>query len=242
VADIFISYKREEQDKARQLAVALEKQGWSVWWDPKLRAGDYFDDVIEKALNEARCVIVMWSKRSVPPNITMSNYLRVYVPGGCFFFTLVTHGRQRLFEEDENVDRLREGLRSTMKKHPFQIDAIVILPDHLHTVWWLPPGDTDYPLRWRLIKHYLASGILAPTNHRGEKRVWQRRFWEHVIRNEDDWRNHVDYVHYNPVKHRYVKRPSDWRWSSFERASRRGWYSSGWGALEPMNLCGMNFE
>jgi putative transposase len=172
----------------------------------------------------------------------MSNYRRAFIPGGSFFFTLVTHGRRRLFDDQRAVDRLREGFRRTMAKQPFRIDAIVILPDHLHTVWQLPEGDSDFSLRWRLIKHYLASGIVAPVNHRGEKRVWQRRFWEHAIRDEDDWRNHLDYVHYNPVKHGYVKRPGDWRWSSFQRSVRRGWYSPGWGESEPGSLDGMEFE
>ena len=99
-------------------------------------------------------------------------------------------------------------------------DAMVILPDHLHMVWRLPGGDTDYSLRWRLIKHYLASGISGSTNRRGEKAVWQQRFWEHAIRDEDDWRNHIDYVHYNPVKHGYVARPGVWPWSSFGPAQR----------------------
>jgi len=93
-----------------------------------------------------------------------------------------------------------------------------------------------------LIKQYLSSGISAPTNRRGEKRVWQRRFWEHVIRDETDWRNHLDYVHYNPVKHGYVRRPGDWRWSSCERAVRRGWYLPDWGESAPPSLSGMDFE
>lgn len=172
----------------------------------------------------------------------MSDYRRAYISGGCFFFTVVTQGRQRLFDEARNIDRLREGFRRTMEKHPFQIDAIVILPDHLHTVWRLPDGDADYSLRWRLIKHFVATGVYATTNERGEKLVWQRRFREHAIRDEDDWRNHVDYVHYNPVKHGYVRRPGDWRWSSFERAVRLGWYGKDWGALDPPDLRGMDFE
>ena len=172
----------------------------------------------------------------------MSDFRRAYVPGGCFFFTLVTHDRRPLFADDRNVERLREGFRRALGKHPFGIDAIVILPDHLHAVWRLPDGDTDYSLRWRLIKHYVASGTSSVTNRRGEKLVWQRRFWEHTIRDEEDWRNHVDYVHYNPVKHGYVRRPGDWRWGSFERAVRCGWYPPGWGEIDPPHLRGMDFE
>jgi putative transposase len=172
----------------------------------------------------------------------MSDYRRAFVPGGCYFFTLVTHARQRLLEDTENVDRLREGFRRTMTKHPFRIDAIVILPAHLHTIWRLPENDADFSLRWRLIKHYLASGVSAGTNHRGEKRVWQRRFWEHLLRDQEDWRRHVDYIHFNPVKHGYVKRPGDWQWSSFTKASNRGWYPAGWGEQEPSNLVGKEYE
>jgi putative transposase len=106
----------------------------------------------------------------------MSDYRRAFVPGGCYFFTLVTHARKPLLEVPANIDRLREGFRLTMTKYPFSIDAIVILPDHLHTIWRLPDNDADFSLRWRLIKHYLASGVSSTTNHRGEKRVWQRRF------------------------------------------------------------------
>jgi putative transposase len=170
----------------------------------------------------------------------MSEYRRADVPGGCSFSTVVIHCRQPVFADDRNVERLREGFRRIMDKRPFQIDAIVILPDQHRTVWRLPDGDDDYSLRWRLIKHYLAFGIAVGANRRGEKAVWQRRFWEHVIRDEDDWRNHVDYVRYNAVKHGYVKRPTDWPWSSFGQARRRAWYPPGWGDLE--NLQGMGVE
>ena len=172
----------------------------------------------------------------------MSEYRRAIVSGGCYFFTLVTHARKRLLEDQENIDRLREGFRRTMIKYPFSIDAIVILPDHLHTVWRLPRNDADFSLRLRLIKHYLASGVSATTNHRGEKRVWLRRFWEHLIRDEEDWRGHVDYIHYNPVKHGYVRYPGEWRWSSYLKACGQGWYPSGWGGQEPSNLVGMDWE
>ena len=93
-----------------------------------------------------------------------------------------------------------------------------------------------------MIKHYVASGISVDINRRGEKLVWQRRFWEHLIRDKEDWRRHVDYIHYNPVKHGYVSRPGDWPWSSFEKALKRGWYPAGWGEQEPRNLVGMDFE
>jgi putative transposase len=172
----------------------------------------------------------------------MSQYRRAYIPGGCFFFTVVTHRRQPLLAEPSHIERLREGFRRTMAKYPFSIEAIVVLPDHLHSLWRLPDGDADFSLRWRLIKHHVATGIPAPTNPRGEKLVWQRRFWEHAIRDEDDWRRHVDYVHYNPVKHGYVSRPEDWPWSSFARAQRRGWYPSGWGHSAPTNLTGLECE
>jgi putative transposase len=172
----------------------------------------------------------------------VSDYRRAYVPGGGFFFTVVTHHRKPLLAEESNIDRLREGFRGTMEKHPFRIDAIVILPDHLHTVWRLPPGDTDFSLRWRLIKHFVATGLPSLTDHRGGKSVWQRRFWEHAIRDENDWRNHVDYVHYNPVRHGYARRPGDWRWSSFRLARRRGWYTADWGEVEPPNLGRIAFE
>lgn len=172
----------------------------------------------------------------------MSDYRRALQPGGCFFFTVLTYGRQRLFDKVENIDRLREGFRRTMYRHSFTIDAIVMLPDHLHTIWQLPENDGDYSLRWRLIKHYLAAGIEATTNHRGEKLVWQRRFWEHLIRDEEDWRRHMDYIHYNPVKHGYAERPADWPWSSFDRAVERGWYTPDWGEQEPTNLGGMDLE
>ncbi|WP_305906783.1 transposase [Methylomarinum sp. Ch1-1] len=144
----------------------------------------------------------------------MSHYRRAYIPGGCYFFTAVTHHREAWFSTQENVDRLREAFRHVKNRHPFAIDAIVVLPDHIHTVWRLPDGDADFSLRWRLLKHYVAIKLSNGTNNRGEKQFWQRRFWEHVIRGETDWRNHIDYIHYNPVKHDYVTTPAQWPYSS----------------------------
>ncbi|MEA3411324.1 MAG: transposase [Pseudomonadota bacterium] len=172
----------------------------------------------------------------------MSNYIRAFVPGGCFFFTVVTHARQPFFANGNHVDRLREAFRRVMEKHPFAIDAIVILPDHLHTIWRLPDDDSDFGSRWRLIKHFVASGIEGTTNRRGEKQVWQRRFWEHVIRNDEDWRNHMDYIHYNPVKHGYTETPAEWRYSSFLRSVDKGWYEPDWGSAMPANIEAMELE
>ena len=172
----------------------------------------------------------------------MSKYRRTYIAGGHYFFTVVTFGRFELFAHKGNIARLGDALRHVNREHPFAIDAIVILPDHLHTIWRLPEGDADFSLRWRLIKHYLARGVDNPANRRGEKRVWQRRFWEHVIRDEADWRNHVDYIHYNPVKHGYSDSPMGWEYSSFARAVSKGWYAKDWGGGEPDNIREMEFE
>jgi len=172
----------------------------------------------------------------------MSKYRRTYIAGGHYFFTVVTFGRLEIFARKENIVRLGDAFRHVKREHPFAIDAIVILPDHLHTIWRLPEGDVDFSLRWRLIKHYLARGVDKPLNRRGEKRVWQRRFWEHAIRDETDWRNHVDYIHYNPVKHGYSDSPMGWEYSSFARAVSSGWYAKDWGGGEPDNIREMELE
>jgi putative transposase len=140
-------------------------------------------------------------------------YRRAFVPGGSYFFTVVTHQRHKLFTCDVSIDLLRHAFRKVMKKYPFSIDAIVILPDHIHCIWTLPPGDANFATRWRLIKTYMtqrmsdyaAAPLIRPT-------VWQKRYWEHAIRDETDFRAHVDYIHYNPVRHGYVRMPvtSDW--------------------------------
>ena len=153
----------------------------------------------------------------------MSEYRRIFIPGGTYFFTLVTRERYPWFAEEQHVAALREAFTRIGRDKPFTIEAIVVLPDHLHCLWRLPKGDADFSGRWREIKK-ATSRIIAPTsNARHERNVWQRRFWEHVIRDEMDWRLHVDYIHYNPVKHGYVTRPGDWPWSSFRKAVARGW-------------------
>ncbi len=131
-------------------------------------------------------------------------------------------------------------------ERPWEIVAMVLLPDHLHCLWRLPPGDDDFPTRWRLLKSrftrsLLASGYAEPPSeasrqHRWEHAIWQRRGWEHVIRDETDCKNHLDYIHYNPVKHGLVVAPNLWRYSTFAKYVQLGEYDTGWGSLEPENL------
>jgi len=172
----------------------------------------------------------------------MSQYRRAVVPGGCFFFTLVTDHRYPWFADPRHVSRLREGFRRVRNRYPFELDAIVVLPDHLHLLMSLPEGDSNYALRLRLIKHYLTRGMTIRGNHRGEKPVWQKRYWEHAIRDDNDWRRHLDYVHFNPVKHGYVTHPSEWPYSSFHRCVEKGWYAIDWGRTDMPDLKEMEFE
>ena len=161
----------------------------------------------------------------------MKTYRRAYQPGGRYFFTLVTHRRAPWLTLEVARTRLREGMRKVACRYPFGLDAFVLLPDHLHVIWRLPPNDSDFSTRWRLIKHHVSMGL----RDRGEP-CWQPRFWEHLLRDEDDWRRHVDYVHYNPVKHGLVSAPIEWPYSTFARAVARGWYTADWGRDEPRGL------
>ncbi|OQK17959.1 transposase [Methyloprofundus sedimenti] len=154
-------------------------------------------------------------------------YRRFYQSGARYFFTVVTAKREPLLIE--NIDRLRSAFRLCLLRYPFEIEAIVVLPDHLHTIWRLPEGDADFSKRWMVIKRKFSSGLPSTAVSQSkvkkrEKGIWQRRFWEHCIRNEDDWRRHVDYIHFNPVKHGYVDKPGDWLYSSFQKAVDQGWY------------------
>lgn len=166
----------------------------------------------------------------------MRNYTRVYVPGGCYFFTVNLRVRQGNDLLVRHIKALREAVAATRRDHPFVIHAMVVLPDHLHALWRLPYGDPDFSTRWRLIKASFSRAVPAgervtPSRaRRGERGLWQRRFWEHLIRDERDWRQHVDYIHYNPVKHGHVPRPVDWPYSSLHRFIRAGWYEPEWGA------------
>jgi len=178
----------------------------------------------------------------------MSEYRRSYVPGGTFFFTVVTESRAPLFSNEICRSLLSNVMRQCFLRYPVQVIAIVLLPDHLHTLWTLPPEDDDFSKRWGWIKKeftkvWLASGgkeLKQNASRLLERRrgVWQRRFWEHEIRDEEDLEAHFDYIHYNPVKHRLVKSPKEWPWSSFRRWVCAGHYSVDWAAVQQITLPG----
>lgn len=164
----------------------------------------------------------------------MPDYRRYRVPGGTYFFTVNLLERYPNDLLVAHIDSLRKVVRDVRKKRPFVIDAWVVLPDHLHCVWTLPPGDDDFSNRWRLIKQGFSKALpiterrSAIRKARGERGIWQRRFWEHVIRNDIDYAAHVDYCHINPLKHGYVNRVVDWPYSSFHRHVERGIYTVDW--------------
>jgi putative transposase len=169
----------------------------------------------------------------------MPNYRRFTLPGATVFFTVVTYQRRRFLAEPLARRCLRRAIDVVRERHPIKVQAIVLLPDHLHTIWVLPPADSDYALRWRRIKEgfterFLAEGGVegerSPSRRaREERAVWQRRFWEHTIQDDEDFERHVDYIHYNPVKHGLVPCPRDWPFSSFSRWVQQGHYETDWG-------------
>ena len=191
----------------------------------------------------------------------MTEYRRVRVPGATWFFTVGLAERRGNGLLVESIDTLRSAFRVVRERHPLQMDAVVILPDHLHCVWTLPEGDADYSTRWGLIKAKFSRSLnrgerrSASRVKRGERGIWQRRFWEHCIRDEGDYARHVDDVHWsllrilcprhscihaqrNPVKHGYVNRLMDWPHSSFHAHVKRGVYAADWGGGEGVALNG----
>jgi len=174
----------------------------------------------------------------------MTHYRRLRQPGGTVFFTVnLADRRQRLLAD--HIDALRSAFQEVRQAHPFVIHAVAILPEHLHCLWELPAGDSDYSTRWRQIKAAFSKtlpqgeAISASRARRAERGIWQRRFWEHAIRDDADYAAHFDYIHYNPVKHGWVKRVRDWPYSSFHRYVRLGVYPDDWGGLE---VEGLDFE
>ena len=168
----------------------------------------------------------------------MPNYRRAFVPGGSWFFTVNLLERRQTLLVDHIV-ALRASVARTQKSYPFTIDAFVVLPDHLHAIWTLPPNDADFSTRWRLIKSRFARAL--PKNERvspariarNERGIWQRRFWEHLIRDEADYARHVEYCYINPLKHQLVARVRDCPHSSFHRDVRAGIVPLDWaGSIE----------
>ena len=164
----------------------------------------------------------------------MPDYRRVRVPGGTYFFTVnLLDRRQNTLVR--HIDLLRAAVRETRRDEPFHIDAWVVLPDHLHRIWTLPPGDDDFSNRWKAIKIRFVRRL--PRSERrsavrvanGERGIWQRRFWEHMIRDDGDYARHMDYIHYNPVKHGHVRTVSEWPHSTFHRCVSAGLYPPDWG-------------
>jgi putative transposase len=164
----------------------------------------------------------------------MTEYRRNFLAGASYFFTVnLADRRKRLLTE--RVDLLRAAFKDVRRRHPFTIEAIVVLPDHLHAIWTVPENDADFALRWRQIKAGFARKVpggeplSASRAEKGERGIWQRRYWEHTLRDEKDFARHVDYIHFNPVKHGHVGRVRDWPYSSFHRMVRLGLYPDDWG-------------
>ncbi|MCM0045477.1 MAG: transposase [Burkholderiaceae bacterium] len=157
----------------------------------------------------------------------MPDYRRLYVPGATGFFTLTLQDRRSALLTT-HIDLLRSAFRYAMTRHPFVIDALVVLPEHLHLLMTLPDGDRDYSTRIRLIKRWFTTHLPG-----SQASPWQKRFWEHVIRNDDDFRAHLDYVHFNPVKHGYVEIADQWLYSSIHRYVAQGKLPAGWGSAVP---------
>jgi putative transposase len=174
----------------------------------------------------------------------MPNYRRAFVANGCWFFTHNLLDRRQTLLVD-HIDALRQAFEETQKKYPFDIAAIVVLPDHLHAIWTLPPDDADFSTRWRLIKTRFAKLLprrerrSAVRKARGERGIWQRRFWEHLIRDDADYARHVEYCYFNPIKHGHARRAQDWPHSSFHRDVRHGLFPLDWaGEVAPSGAFG----
>ena len=167
----------------------------------------------------------------------MSNYRRNRIPGGTYFFTvnLQDHKSQLLVL---HINELRAAVREAKQSRPFYIDAWVILPDHLHCIWTLSKHDDDYSCRWQAIKKAFSKSTLeteyrSETNRkRHERSIWQRRFWEHTITDDRDYAAHMDYIHYNPVKHGWTKAAKDWPYSTFHQLVEKGVYPVDWAGCD----------
>lgn len=183
----------------------------------------------------------------------MPNYIRSRAPGGSFFFTVNLADPSSSLLTD-HIEDLRRAYRATIRHAPIRCDAMVVLPDHLHAVWTLPEGDNAYSERWRKIKHRFTLMVAAEvgrTAHptlsqskraKRERGIWQRRFWEHTIRDEADFRAHISYCWSNPVKHALVEKPADWPYSSIHRDIKAGRIDSEWIGTDAEGRYGERFS
>jgi putative transposase len=168
----------------------------------------------------------------------MPNYRRAIEAGGMFFFTLVTHQRQALFSQSAAREFLHRAIGEVQGERTFELTAMVLLPEHLHCIWRLPEDDSDFSKRWGLIKSKFSkmwveaggreAGVSQARCKHRERGIWQKRFWEHRIRNEEDMMRHVNYIHFNPVKHGLARCPHVWPYSSFARWVKEGYYKNDW--------------
>jgi len=182
----------------------------------------------------------------------MPEYRRFRVEGGIYFFTVVTYQRRPIFVDPTARMLLHTAWEDTKHRFPFDTIAVCLLPEHIHCIWKLPEGDANYSIRWKEIKYKLTVAYLkeiGPSAERNESRqkrqeaaIWQRRFWEHTIESEEDFENHFDYIHYNPVKHGLVERAVDWEWSSFHRYVKEGIYDANWVGGDEGRLKGFEFN
>jgi putative transposase len=176
----------------------------------------------------------------------MAQYRRSYIPGGTFFFTVVTNNRKPILTTEFSRKCLKDAWNTISEKYPFDLVACCLMPNHLHCIWTMPDNDSNYSIRWQGIKGLFSKQYKGQFTHalqltesqrmKREAAVWQRRFWEHTIFTQDDFNRHVDYIHYNPVKHDYVRNPMDWPWSTFHRYFKMGMYENDWGIHEPPYL------
>jgi len=182
----------------------------------------------------------------------MPDYRRSFVEGGYYFFTVVTYGRLPILTTTPAREILRGVWGEVRQSFPFETIAVCLIPDHLHCIWRLPEGDANYPVRWKEIKRRFTLRYIqevgpgeernASRQKKHEAAIWQRRYWEHTILEQEDLEMHLDYIHYNPIKHGYVTRAGEWPYSSFSRYVRKGIYSLDWVGGEVGRLHRMDWE
>ena len=168
----------------------------------------------------------------------MSRYRRQQAPGSKWFFTVVTYKRRTFLCDEKVRNALRCSINKVQTRYPFKIEAWVLLPDHFHCIWTLPDQDTNFQLRMSLLKRYVTQSCASflhqdslntPSGRkRKESTIWQRRYWEHQLQTEKDFRNHMDYIHYNPVKHELCQSPAEWPYSTIHRLTKEGIYPQDW--------------